>query len=35
MKAPSWRPDVHGSADLVEEVTRIYGLDNAERAVIR
>ena len=27
VKAPSWRPDVHGSADLVEEVTRIYGLD--------
>ncbi len=28
VKAPTWRPDVHGSADLVEEVTRIYGLDN-------
>lgn len=28
VKAPSWRPDIHGSADLVEEVTRIYGLDN-------
>lgn len=25
---PSWRPDVHGEADLVEEVTRIWGLDN-------
>lgn len=25
---PGWRPDVHGAADLVEEVTRIYGLDN-------
>ena len=25
---PSWRPDVHGEADLVEEVCRIYGLDN-------
>ena len=24
---PSWRPDVHGSADLVEEVIRIAGLD--------
>ena len=24
---PSWRPDVHGEADLVEEVCRIYGLD--------
>jgi phenylalanyl-tRNA synthetase beta chain len=25
--APTWRPDVHGPADLVEEVARIYGLD--------
>ncbi|MFC5069494.1 phenylalanine--tRNA ligase subunit beta [Flaviflagellibacter deserti] len=25
--APSWRPDVHGKADLVEEVVRILGLD--------
>jgi len=24
---PTWRPDVHGSADLVEEVVRIAGLD--------
>ncbi len=24
---PSWRPDVHGKADLVEEVVRIAGLD--------
>ena len=24
---PSWRPDMHGSADLVEEVIRIVGLD--------
>ena len=24
---PSWRPDVHGAADLVEEVVRIAGLD--------
>ena len=24
---PSWRPDVHGSADLVEEVVRIAGID--------
>ncbi len=26
--APSWRPDIDGQADLVEEVTRIYGMDN-------
>jgi phenylalanyl-tRNA synthetase beta chain len=25
---PSWRPDIHGAADLVEEVTRLHGLDN-------
>ncbi|MEO1710505.1 MAG: phenylalanine--tRNA ligase subunit beta [Pseudomonadota bacterium] len=25
---PSWRPDMHGTADLVEEVIRIVGLDN-------
>jgi phenylalanyl-tRNA synthetase beta chain len=25
---PSWRPDVEGKADLVEEITRIYGVDN-------
>jgi len=25
---PSWRPDMHGPADLVEEVTRIAGIDN-------
>lgn len=25
---PSWRPDIHGPADLVEEVTRIAGIDN-------
>jgi phenylalanyl-tRNA synthetase beta chain len=24
---PTWRPDVNGEADLVEEITRIYGLD--------
>ncbi len=25
---PTWRPDVHGKADLVEEVMRIYGVNN-------
>ncbi|MEM8812812.1 MAG: phenylalanine--tRNA ligase subunit beta [Pseudomonadota bacterium] len=25
--APSWRPDIHGKADLVEEVMRIIGID--------
>ena len=24
---PSWRADVHGKADIVEEITRIWGLD--------
>jgi len=27
---PTWRPDVHGEADLVEEVCRIYGLDRVQ-----
>ena len=26
--APSWRPDIHGATDLVEEVIRIVGLDH-------
>jgi phenylalanyl-tRNA synthetase beta chain len=26
--APSWRPDIEGKADLVEEITRIVGVDN-------
>jgi phenylalanyl-tRNA synthetase beta chain len=30
--APSWRPDIHGSADLVEEVVRITGLDKVPSA---
>jgi phenylalanyl-tRNA synthetase beta chain len=25
--APTWRPDIHGPADLVEEIVRIAGLD--------
>jgi phenylalanyl-tRNA synthetase beta chain len=27
---PSWRPDINGEADLVEEIIRIYGLDKVE-----
>lgn len=27
VKVPSWRPDIMGKADLVEEVMRVYGLD--------
>jgi phenylalanyl-tRNA synthetase beta chain len=30
--APSWRPDVHGKADLAEEVIRIVGLDKLKPA---
>jgi phenylalanyl-tRNA synthetase beta chain len=30
--APSWRPDIHGPADLVEEVVRIAGLDRVPAA---
>jgi len=32
--APSWRPDIHGPADLVEEVVRIAGLDKVPSAPI-
>src|SRR5690606_19735513 len=28
VSVPSWRPDVDGKADIVEEVMRIYGVDN-------
>jgi len=30
--APSWRPDIHGAADLVEEVVRVVGLDKVPSA---
>jgi len=33
--APTWRPDVHGAADLVEEVVRIAGLDKVPSAPMR
>jgi phenylalanyl-tRNA synthetase beta chain len=28
VRAPSWRPDIEGKADLVEEIVRIAGVDN-------
>ncbi|HEY6868465.1 MAG TPA: phenylalanine--tRNA ligase subunit beta [Novosphingobium sp.] len=28
--APGWRPDIAGAPDIVEEVVRIWGLDNVE-----
>jgi phenylalanyl-tRNA synthetase beta chain len=31
-QVPSWRPDVKGEADLVEEICRIYGLENIPNA---
>ncbi|MDJ0613238.1 MAG: phenylalanine--tRNA ligase subunit beta [Rhizobiaceae bacterium] len=30
VKVPTWRPDVFGKADLVEEVMRIHGVNNIE-----
>ncbi len=27
LRPPPWRPDIHGEADLVEEIVRIHGLD--------
>lgn len=30
VRVPGWRPDVHGPADLVEEVVRIAGLDRVK-----
>lgn len=32
---PSWRGDVHGKADLVEEVVRIYGVDKIQPVSVR
>lgn len=29
---PSWRPDIHGPTDLVEEIVRIAGMDNVPSA---
>jgi phenylalanyl-tRNA synthetase beta chain len=33
--SPSWRPDIHGPADLVEEIVRIAGLDKVPSAPMR
>ncbi len=30
VRAPSWRPDIEGKADLVEEIVRIAGLDRID-----
>lgn len=30
VSVPSWRPDVEGAPDIVEEVVRIHGLDNIQ-----
>lgn len=29
-KVPTWRPDIHGEADLVEEICRIVGLEHVK-----
>lgn len=34
MAAPSWRPDIHGKADLVEEIARIVGFDKLPAATL-
>jgi len=35
VSVPSWRGDVMGAADLVEEVTRIYGFEHIEPVSVR
>ena len=35
VSVPSWRPDIHGPADLVEEVTRIVGIDTVPSTPMR
>jgi len=34
VKTPSWRPDIEGKADLVEEILRVYGYDNIPAAML-
>lgn len=35
VSVPSWRGDVEGAADLVEEITRIYGFEHIEPVSVR
>src|SRR5690606_5114173 len=32
--APTWRPDIDGAADIVEEVVRVHGLDRVESVAL-
>jgi phenylalanyl-tRNA synthetase beta chain len=34
VEVPSWRPDVNGEADLVEEIVRVYGLDKVAHVAL-
>jgi phenylalanyl-tRNA synthetase beta chain len=34
-RAPTWRPDIEGWADLVEEVTRIWGIDRVPSVAMK
>ncbi len=34
VQPPSWRPDIHGEADLIEEIARIEGLDRLPVAAL-
>ena len=34
VEVPSWRPDVHGEADLVEEIVRVYGLEKVPNVAL-
>ncbi|WP_336987512.1 phenylalanine--tRNA ligase subunit beta [Altererythrobacter aquiaggeris] len=34
VSAPTWRPDIDGAADLVEEIVRIHGLGNVESVAL-
>ena len=35
LSVPSWRPDIEGKADIVEEVVRIVGLDNVQNVPLK